>query len=107
FVFSFLTLLPSSPPLYPYSALFRSRVGHVNDVWLDRLLRLVTDAHCLASAAAQSIGENVHGLQQLEECMAPRFGDHVDRHALLVDRKRTRLNSSQVKNSNAVFCLKK
>src|SRR5699024_12712348 len=78
---------PPTPPLFPYTTLFRSRHrGHP--------ARTVSDGH-----AARHGAHSVHDT-------ARRDGGHrrVERYR---DRKSTRLNSSHVSISYAVFCLKK
>src|SRR5699024_12097387 len=101
-IVSFFALLPLPPrsTLFPYTTLFRSTVVH-QDLRVPRWPGLGT-AH--AGAAGQVIraepqvgcGEGAH-----------RFGPGS--HHLLHprDRKSTRLNSSHVSISYAVFCLKK
>src|SRR5690349_22552164 len=66
--------------LFPYTTLFRSHFGLNFDVLLNRL--------------RTQFGKH-----------ARRFGD--TNHNVREDRKSTRLNSSHVENSYAVFCLKK
>src|SRR5438874_10714444 len=73
---------PPRSTLFPYTTLFRSEV--VN--WGERPFRA---PHHSASAAALVGGGNL-----------PRPGE-------ISDRKSTRLNSSHVESSYAVFCLKK
>src|SRR5438067_1613161 len=53
------------------------------------------------------LGEPEVLLQVFEEVEDLRLHGHVERGDRLVDRKSTRLNSSHVSNSYAVFCLKK
>src|SRR5438067_5389200 len=71
-------MLPSTFTLFPYTTLFRSRL-------VDRLVR---------GLAALALGFE-------------RKVDHHDRLCARRDRKSTRLNSSHVSTSYAVFCLKK
>src|SRR5204862_6827786 len=87
FFFFFLSLRrPPSSPLFPYTTLFRSRA-------LPRRDRRLADLHphpvrCLR---ARAVGDG--------------RGSAPSR--LARDRKSTRLNSSHVEISYAVFCLKK
>src|SRR5947199_2311082 len=91
---------PPSSTLFPYTTLFRSEVEHVR-------------------AGEQQAGEVAR-----EEQLRPRYGAgevEIDRPLLLQprhevgrgedrqegDRKSTRLNSSHLGTSYAVFCLKK
>src|SRR5690606_39447186 len=93
FAFSrFVTPRPPCSPLRPYTTLFRSRrVGRQD---LQRAIH--------ATAAAEIGGEDL-------DLRARRgradVGDAVD-EVLGADRQSTRLNSSHVKNSDDVFCLK-
>src|SRR3989442_11043970 len=88
---------PPRSTLFPYTTLFRSAQplahGH------DELFHLVAVAHVAAGA--------VHG-----DTVGPerRFGEEGLRRdvaAQALDRKSTRLNSSHVRLSYGVFCLKK
>src|SRR5690625_5950687 len=74
-----MTRRPPGSRLFPYTTLFRSRSG-------------------LASVDVDGGAQHVTGLGRGEE--------HV-RRCQLGDRKSTRLNSSHVATSYAVFCLKK
>src|SRR5438067_9262113 len=75
---------PPRSTLFPYTTLFRSRV--------QRLLRRAGAADSRVGAAAARQGGR---------------GDLLGREAAQGDRKSTRLNSSHVSISYAVFCLKK
>src|SRR5438067_10532948 len=83
-VFFFLMIRrPPRSTLFPYTTLFRSEVGVEAD------LLIATPCH---------------------DALAHRTAQHVERFAerrASVDRKSTRLNSSHVSISYAVFCLKK
>src|SRR5690606_40993445 len=100
-------LLPRRPPrstLFPYTTLFRSRLEHravliAEEGEEDLVLQLVlqgipNDVEESSMCGGRSVFENV-----LPVCVLT-----PDPH---VDRKSTRLNSSHVKISYAVFCLKK
>src|SRR5207249_9361753 len=95
--FSFLLLPP--PPrstLFPYTTLFRSRrVGREEQ----GVLRQRAHEEVEQAVAVGAVGGG-DGQQLLE-----RVGDLLVR--ALPDRKSTRLNSSHVSISYAVFCLKK
>src|SRR5690242_20891212 len=91
--------MPRRPPnstLFPYTTLFRS-VG--DRVYLETLYPIVIDSHILIPAGSYVDGEvtevkrpgKVHGTAELG----------------IRDRKSTRLNSSHMSISYAVFCLKK
>src|SRR5438874_9985411 len=88
--------IPPSPTLFPYTTLFRSRLFReafrfrarflqTNDGRISRFLRCDIFARALAKFLA-------------------RLGDVEN---IVEDRKSTRLNSSHVETSYAVFCLKK
>src|SRR5690606_42095179 len=84
---------PSSSPLFPYTTLFRS----------------VITFGIIRASSLEQYGAMLGALLTLEP---GRLNADVSRTAILVsvlmiDRKSTRLNSSHVKISYAVFCLKK
>src|SRR4051812_49766278 len=72
---------PPRPTLFPYTTLFRSEAS----VLLDQRLGLDREVH--RAVDGRSEGVNTEGLER--------------------DRKSTRLNSSHMSISYAVFCLKK
>src|SRR5690349_23860070 len=91
-------LLPRRPPrstLFPYTTLFRSlRSAHVRG------------RCCVSIAIAVSVARR--GVVRGRVVRSGRLGDRLSRHACVrADRKSTRLNSSHVEISYAVFCLKK
>src|SRR5690606_41758549 len=101
---SHMSLLPPCTPLFPYTPLFRSvaglRVVGGGRRQADRGVELVDRAVGLDprivlahAAAAEEAGVS----------LVSRSGVDAKRQ----DRKSTRLNSSHVKISYAVFCLKK
>src|SRR2546426_8847582 len=81
---------PPRSTLFPYTTLFRSAAGLVHHHRL-RALRL-------RKRHAPDLGP---------EPMVRRPDCAVDTHGLFRDRKSTRLNSSHLVISYAVFCLKK
>src|SRR5690606_41402157 len=90
FSFSLLFPLPPSPPLFPYTTLFRSP---------DR-----------AAVRPRSRGDPAALRRRHAQLPVPgpaRGGRGDAAQPVHVDRKSTRLNSSHVKISYAVFCLKK
>src|SRR5690606_41446927 len=99
FVIVFCLLMNLRPPastLFPYTTLFRSRdaVLEVGDA-LEGDRRGPSDhADHLVTLVEEELG-------QVGAVLAGDAGDER------TDRKSTRLNSSHVKNSYAVFCLKK
>src|SRR5699024_11398544 len=99
FAISHLPLSPRPPrpsPPFPYTTLFRSR----------GLEGLVIHHVTLGSGGAADLGQHVllHGVQGLEEDVLTKIGSSSTPEG---DRKSTRLNSSHVSISYAVFCLKK
>src|SRR5690606_41471828 len=95
-MFLFSLLRPPRSTLFPYTTLFRSQRLDVVDLLVVlerdaelRRARLQDPEQALAREAAEAVAAAPH----------PR--------AAVVDRKSTRLNSSHVKISYAVFCLKK
>src|SRR5207253_11295396 len=100
-LFSLLIPPPPSSPLFPYTTLFRSLVDAVRDD-LDRRTPHSEPAHRLLGDRSR------HRCNASGPIEAP--GDEeIERHDRpeQVDRKSTRLNSSHVAISYAVFCLKK
>src|SRR5690606_41885609 len=82
---------PPRSPLFPYTTLFRS---------VRRTTGEVDPAEAARLSKSKLMPEHIAGDAASVEYMM-RFG------AALGDRKSTRLNSSHVKISYAVFCLKK
>src|SRR5690349_22503091 len=85
-----MILHPARSTLFPYTTLFRSQVGGADEV--PRELDAPRDRHAGAHPGQRRHLPPQHLLQ-------PRGGP--------LDRKSTRLNSSHVEISYAVFCLKK
>src|SRR5690554_7133389 len=93
--FFFLMLRP--PPrstLFPYTTLFRSGIPR------DHLRQDLIDREALLGEADRRLE---HGLARQPAVALVRF----QKAGHLADRKSTRLNSSHVRISYAVFCLKK
>src|SRR5690606_42098976 len=96
---------PPTSTLFPYTTLFRSAAvggGVLGDLPRRRLERAPQNQDARAFVAVATLGEDLErtrGAQQREPAARDdAFGE---------DRKSTRLNSSHVKISYAVFCLKK
>src|SRR5207249_12331089 len=87
-------------PLFPYTTLFRSleRALEDHDVVAQHPNRIVAPDDALGDQAA---GDDP------ELARAEHLAYLGHSHDLLLDRKSTRLNSSHVSISYAVFCLKK
>src|SRR5256885_6849702 len=81
---------PPRSTLFPYTTLFRSRKGAGEVEYYETFVRDVTEQRRLQQQLVQS--------QKMEA---------VGRLAGGIDRKSTRLNSSHLVISYAVFCLKK
>src|SRR5690606_40038607 len=101
-VFSFFMVRrPPVSTLFPYTTLFRSRAWE--PVWNDWAgFRALTDVYVLGMLAALA-GRRFLGWLAL--AVLPVWAAMAAQ--MTVDRKSTRLNSSHVKSSYAVFCLKK
>src|SRR5690606_40730874 len=99
FLLSFLIRRPPRSPLFPYTTLFRSVKSLANSKGFDYLI----------FDTAPSVG----GIQEraiwaAELVLVPTATEYLSVDGVKkVDRKSTRLNSSHVKISYAVFCLKK
>src|SRR5690606_41225578 len=93
---SLTNLRPPSLPLFPYTTLFRSRDE-------DRCRGGPDHAH--PGSGRHDTGRRRAGGRDMEPSVADDVRGGIRRAAQ--DRKSTRLNSSHVKISYAVFCLKK
>src|SRR5690606_41877045 len=98
--------LPPSSPLFPYTTLFRSvaaRLCYAHGV--------AVNAKGIEALIAQQFHKATQPATKIDDPLAPSQHRHIDavQRGLAVDRDRksTRLNSSHVKISYAVFCLKK
>src|SRR5690606_42029170 len=106
---SVLTLLrpPPRSSLFPYTTLFRSARLHVADIAdrhdSDQALLAVDHRQAAQLHVAHVLG---HMLDRLVLEAVFHVRAHDVAHLGIRDRKSTRLNSSHVKISYAVFCLK-
>src|SRR5688500_19419478 len=95
---------PRSPPPLPYTTLFRSRKPHAQH-------QVSVDAHAWIVLSVGEAQDLVRARERLVELGAVTMhpGEGAQRRKQLRgrDRKSTRLNSSHLVNSYAVFCLKK
>src|SRR5690606_41747955 len=99
----FMLTLPPSSTLFPYTTLFRS--NFVNVVVVPELRDLLGEPHHQFTAAPKQAR-----IQKLHVGVLPHELLKLAVRVVLQhprDRKSTRLNSSHVKISYAVFCLKK
>src|SRR5690606_39748770 len=93
--------LPRPPPstLSPYTTLFRSRISdHVGPRAIGHISQMLVHLPRESTRAIAPEAEKAAVIDHLERQGVP---------AKVRDRKSTRLNSSHVKISYAVFCLKK
>src|SRR5690606_41388706 len=97
---------PPAPLSFPYTTLFRSQNNRT---------AIFEEGKGLLHRKEQPFYVHVEGLIEMsfgscrERCDCPRARvreEDVDVTMFLLDRKSTRLNSSHVKSSFAVFCLK-
>src|SRR5256885_6280646 len=89
---------PPRSPLFPYTPLFRSRIVAVGANRIaGRLPRPASDVSAAVVGNTAYVVGGYDGAQPLDTIVAWRPGD----------RKSTRLNSSHLVISYAVFCLKK
>src|SRR5207253_8800860 len=106
--FSFLTTPPPPPsPLFPYTTLFRSPRHFARAFAAETGM---TPAKAIERLRLEAARERVEsGAEPIEGVAAHTgFGDpeRMRRAFIRADRKSTRLNSSHVAISYAVFCLK-
>src|SRR5690606_40705498 len=98
---------PPRSPLFPYTTLFRSAFGDQGP----RAFRKVNvDPRTEADQADAVAGiDRLPLAHEAHDASRNQAGDlhHTDAPGARADRKSTRLNSSHVKISYAVFCLKK
>src|SRR5690606_40093570 len=94
---------PPRPPRFPYTTLFRSQQG----AELRRIDR--SRSRYLEACTMQPLVQDAVTVAVEPEHLEPiaSLVDEGEQGATLGDRKSTRLNSSHVKISYAVFCLKK
>src|SRR5690606_39886461 len=96
---------PPRPPLFPYTTLFRSGRQHPQPRVLGERLRVHHRQHRVEVHERPRLRH-----PQRDDAVHLAAGEELlgePLHALRGDRKSTRLNSSHVKISYAVFCLKK
>src|SRR5690606_40914091 len=97
----FLILRPPRSTLFPYTTLFRSLI----------IMFLVSVA-CTPAESSQDIDDVIDTIVDGYEFGYEEWDSIIcqgtyEQHLQGIDRKSTRLNSSHVKISYAVFCLKK
>src|SRR5262245_62274809 len=97
---------PPLLPLFPYTTLFRSRQGPLRDPGHNKIDR----RSALYDAGTIGFGEEQRSLSlAVDRGTGPPPEIHHERRTSVTprDRKSTRLNSSHLGISYAVFCLKK
>src|SRR5690606_41824016 len=94
------SVIPRPPlsTLFPYTTLFRS-------FGFDRLCAVMRGQTSIRDFIA--FPKNNMGRDMMIDAPSPIDEGQLEELSLAVDRKSTRLNSSHVKTSYAVFCLKK
>src|SRR5205814_9865193 len=102
-----MLLPPPRSTLFPYTTLFRSlQLGSTHKSTMSagrRLLRIRR-----SSGPNDGMCSPIHvDCQRYSDCMAPSIGSAALSYQNAGDRKSTRLNSSHLGISYAVFCLKK
>src|SRR5690606_42041078 len=97
-VYFFFTFVPYTPRLRSFPTRRSSDLGRIA---MDEMPAAVVGHHATQSAVDRLVPAGGCEQRMRKPC---RFGC---RHILALDRKSTRLNSSHVKHSYAVFCLKK
>src|SRR5690606_41759596 len=102
---SFLLRRPPTSTLFPYTTLFRSHGNAILKRVMGAIHRYYRPAlhYCLARPK-RTVIVAIGGSLLISAIVAPIVGSSLFPKA---DRKSTRLNSSHVKISYAVFCLKK
>src|SRR5690606_41996397 len=100
--FFHLALPPPTSTLFPYTTLFRS---------FSAVFEMDDKANVLNEWFGRTIihSDRRFTYEEAQEIIETKEGDHAEAILKLneLDRKSTRLNSSHVKISYAVFCLKK
>src|SRR5690606_41336670 len=102
-LFILMTRRPPSSTLFPYTTLFRSLAVAAS------FLRLLTFPVCQVCAAGRpaSTVPRASAQKRYRPHLSHAVGRWLRSVTFPLDRKSTRLNSSHVKISYAVFCLKK
>src|SRR5205814_7844486 len=102
-LFFILLLRPPASSLFPYTTLFRSRVIIVHDSSCQHSCHLCLESWQHVSRDSYQVAS----LWQRLHRKCNRLCQQIAGHDAFEDRKSTRLNSSHLGISYAVFCLKK
>src|SRR5205807_8713166 len=107
FVFVYLTLRPPSSTLFPYTTLFRSAQPWCREITRGALRNYAVRTSDREDQAAETESDVL--LKVTARLHAVRLGgaEPIEDLRAYIDRKSTRLNSSHLVISYAVFCLKK
>src|SRR5690349_22167173 len=98
---------PPRPTLFPYTTLFRSHRSHPSPIRQRAAGCVGTGIEVgLARGTAAGVHERVAGQRDQDLVAHAIASSRLARYTLVQDRKSTRLNSSHVEISYAVFCLK-
>src|SRR5690606_42103775 len=93
--------------LFPYTTLFRSQSLFQGSKWSDLHSAYGRDTRLLILISSCSFRVQPENLTQRHSPIKSSYLPLANTESLSIDRKSTRLNSSHVKISYAVFCLKK
>src|SRR5207249_9605046 len=105
--FSLLHRRPPPSPLFPYTTLFRSAISPDTPSFVDCAKhRAVRHGRRRRPRVDGDLHPRGNRDRSHMSTLADQIGDHPVLLAPLEDRKSTRLNSSHVSISYAVFCLK-
>src|SRR5690606_41750300 len=106
--FMFLSMIPLPPKstLFPYTTLFRSKHFYPGNPSFSHQRFQPGNMKCCRGKTDNSNRNGGH-FYTLKKCIPMQPYDCADSDNFPKDRKSTRLNSSHVKISYAVFCLKK
>src|SRR5699024_12634792 len=99
-LFPFILLRPPTSPLFPYTTLFRSKTA-IEKAIGELEVAIKGDDKAEIEAKIAAVSQASTPLAQKMYAEQPQGGEGQP------DRKSTRLNSSHVSISYAVFCLKK
>src|SRR5690606_41599558 len=98
--------IPPRSTLFPYTTLFRSRHNNLKNINVKFPLNAMTVVTGVSGSGKSSLVNDVF-YNALQHHYKGTALERAEFSGIGGDRKRTRLNSSHVKVSYAVFCLKK
>src|SRR5690606_39384482 len=105
--FTLVLLLPPVSTPFPYTTLFRSAAGPIGRLRYRGLVVGPFELGAVHRVDLVGIGPELAGEFARDVLAAELLKDLLVELLAVLDRKSTRLNSSHVKISYAVFCLKK